>query len=66
MKKLLTTLYWGIQVNMVAWILVVAQIGFESVLVVIGFLVAAVLEHLAVKQLGPELKMMQDDPSIGT
>ncbi len=61
MKKLLTTLYWGIQINAVIWLIVVAQCISEYPLTIIGLIVAAVLEHLAVKRLGPELKRMPDD-----
>jgi hypothetical protein len=60
LKKLLTTLYWGIQINAVIWLIVVVQCVAEYPLTLIGLLVAAVLEHLAVKRLGPELKRMSE------
>lgn len=61
MKKILTTLYWGIQINAVIWLVVVVQCVREYPFVIIGLLVAAVLEHIAVKQLGPKLTQMPNE-----
>lgn len=54
-NKTLNNIYWGIQVNAVLWIAVVCTIGFSNGFIFLGFSVAAILEHIAVRQLGPHI-----------
>ena len=66
MKKTLNTIYWGIQVNAIMWLAVVGTTGFSNAYIFIGFAAAAILEHIAVRQLGPHIREMnfQQEPEL--
>lgn len=58
MRSTLKTLYWGSQVNLVAWLAVASETHFQYASVLVGLGIAAILEHVAVRHLRPVIRQM--------